>query len=48
MALALELLADPALDVLITGECAFDALPETMARLAADGTGTLCHRVRYD
>jgi threonine dehydrogenase-like Zn-dependent dehydrogenase len=48
MALALELLADPALDVLITGECAFDELPATMARLAADGAGTLCHRVRYD
>ncbi len=48
LALALELLDDPALDVLVTSESDFDALPETMARLAADGTGVLCHRIRYD
>ncbi len=47
LALALELLGDPALDALVTGECAFDELPDTMARLAADGAGVLCHRVRY-
>jgi hypothetical protein len=47
MALALRLLADPALDVLITGESAFDALPEVMPRLAGAGAETLCHRVTY-
>lgn len=44
--LALSLLADPALDVLIDGESAFDDLPRTMATLAA-APGPLCHRVRY-
>jgi 2-desacetyl-2-hydroxyethyl bacteriochlorophyllide A dehydrogenase len=44
---ALTLLADPALDVLITGETPFEALPEEMAAIAADAGGTLCHRVRY-
>ncbi len=44
---ALELLRDPALDALITGESDFDELPATMARLAADGGDTLCHRIRY-
>ena len=47
MALALSLLAHPALDALITGESAFDALPDVMARLTADPGDTLCHRVRY-
>ena len=45
--LALTLLADAALDVLITGESDFDDLPETMARLAAAPDGALCHRIRY-
>jgi hypothetical protein len=47
MKLALSLLADPALDVLISGESAFDALPEVMAALAASPGGALCHRIRY-
>lgn len=47
MALALALLKDPTLDVLITGESAFDDLPEVMARLARDPGDTLCHRIRY-
>jgi threonine dehydrogenase-like Zn-dependent dehydrogenase len=46
LALALELCQDPALDVLIDGESAFDSLPELMPRLAM-GAG-LCHRLRYD
>ncbi|MCZ8130066.1 MAG: zinc-binding alcohol dehydrogenase [Steroidobacteraceae bacterium] len=46
LALALELLADPVLDALIAGECAFAELPAAVARLAAHGA--LCHRVRYD
>ena len=44
---ALELLGDARLDLLVTGESDFDQLPETMARLAQDGAGVLCHRVRY-
>jgi hypothetical protein len=47
MALALSLLGDPALDVLITGESAFDELPLVMARLASVPGDTLCHRIRY-
>jgi NADPH:quinone reductase-like Zn-dependent oxidoreductase len=48
LAKALALLADPALDVLITGESRFADLPETMARLTTAPAGTLCHRIRYD
>lgn len=47
LAKALSLLADPALDVMITGESAFDDLPATMAAVAVDGGATLCHRVKY-
>jgi threonine dehydrogenase-like Zn-dependent dehydrogenase len=47
LALALELLGDPALDALISGESGFDELPEVMSRLARDGRGVLCHRIRY-
>ena len=45
--LALAMLADPALDVLITGESAFETLPEVMQQLAAAPGDTLCHRIRY-
>jgi 2-desacetyl-2-hydroxyethyl bacteriochlorophyllide A dehydrogenase len=47
MQLAMRLLADPALDALITGENRFDSLPELMARLAHAPADTLCHRIRY-
>jgi hypothetical protein len=47
MQLALAMLADPALDVLITGESAFDDLPAVMARLASGPGDTIFHRVRY-
>jgi NADPH:quinone reductase-like Zn-dependent oxidoreductase len=47
MALALSLLDEPALDVLITGESAFDDLPAVLPQLVARGDGTLCHRIRY-
>ena len=47
MALALSLLANPALDALIGSESAFDDLPETMARVCAPGHGGTCHRIRY-
>jgi threonine dehydrogenase-like Zn-dependent dehydrogenase len=47
LALALELLQDDSLDALITGECRFDDLPKSMARILIDGRDTLCHRVVY-
>ncbi|MDQ0994051.1 zinc-binding alcohol dehydrogenase [Streptomyces sp. V3I7] len=47
LALALDLLADPALDALITGECGFEELPEVMPRLASGEIPALCHRVKY-
>jgi len=47
MTFALALLADPVLDVLITGESEFDALPRVMADLAASPGDALCHRIRY-
>lgn len=43
---ALDLLADPALDVLISGETAFDDLPATYNSILTS-PGTLCHRIRY-
>lgn len=46
MALALELLADPVYDILITGEDSFGSLPKIMGRIAEDSS-VLCHRVRY-
>jgi hypothetical protein len=48
MGLALRLLQDPLLDLLITGEDPFEALPEVQARLARDPGDTLMHRIRYD
>jgi hypothetical protein len=45
--LALSLCADAALDVLFSGESAFESLPEVMPGLTADAGGTLCHRLRY-
>jgi hypothetical protein len=47
LTLALDLLRDPVFDRLLTGECAFAALPATMAALAVNPAGTLCHIVRY-
>ncbi|MEU6702142.1 zinc-dependent alcohol dehydrogenase [Streptomyces wuyuanensis] len=48
LALSLDLLADPVFDALITGECAFEELPSTMARITAGELPGLCHRVVYD
>jgi NADPH:quinone reductase-like Zn-dependent oxidoreductase len=47
LAKALELLRDPALDHLITGEVPFTELPGLLPRLAADPDGALCVRVVY-
>ena len=47
LALALDLLRDRRFDALITGESAFEDLPEIMARLSQEPGDTLCHRIRY-
>ncbi|MEU8785054.1 zinc-binding alcohol dehydrogenase [Streptomyces sp. NPDC048637] len=47
LALALDLLADPAFDALITGESAFEDLPAVLPRLASGDLPALCHRIRY-
>lgn len=46
LAKALDLLADPALDALVSGETDFADLPGCYAAILAD-PGTLCHRIRY-
>ncbi|QEU88770.1 zinc-dependent alcohol dehydrogenase [Streptomyces viridosporus] len=48
LALALDLLADPAFDALVTGESAFEDLPGVMPGLASGEIPALCHRIRYD
>lgn len=47
LAIALDLLADPALDALVTGESDFEELPDLLPRLASGEIPALCHRVRY-
>ncbi|WP_328389381.1 zinc-binding alcohol dehydrogenase [Streptomyces sp. NBC_00400] len=47
LALALDLLADPAFDALITGESAFEDLPRVLPRLSSGDLPALCHRIRY-
>jgi threonine dehydrogenase-like Zn-dependent dehydrogenase len=47
LALALDLLRDPAFDALLTGRSRFEELPETMARLAAGTLPALCHTISY-
>jgi len=48
LALAIELLVDPAYDVLLTGRSKFDELPETMAAIAAGSRDGLCHTINYE
>ncbi|CAM3793268.1 zinc-binding alcohol dehydrogenase [Kibdelosporangium persicum] len=48
LAVALDLLADPGFDALITGESPFDELPRVMSSLANGELPGLCHRIRYD
>jgi hypothetical protein len=48
VALALELLRDPAFDALVTGESRFCELPDVMARLAAGSLPALCHTITYE
>lgn len=47
LTLAMELLADPVYDKLITGQCRLAELPRVMALLAASPDGALCQMVRY-
>ena len=47
LALALDLLADPRFDALITGQSDFDDLPAVMPRLADGSLPALCHVVNY-
>jgi threonine dehydrogenase-like Zn-dependent dehydrogenase len=47
LATALSLLRDPAFDALLTGESAFDELPEVMPRLATGRLPALCHTISY-
>jgi 2-desacetyl-2-hydroxyethyl bacteriochlorophyllide A dehydrogenase len=48
LALALDLLADPAFDALISGDVPFDHLPTVLAELAEGRRSALCQRVVYD
>jgi len=48
LALALELLRDGAFDCLLTGESAFESLPEVMPRLVSRELPALCHGVTYE
>lgn len=47
MATVMELLDDPALDALISGESLFADLPRVMAELSANPNGVLCQRIVY-
>jgi threonine dehydrogenase-like Zn-dependent dehydrogenase len=48
LALALDLLRDPAFDGLLTGESRFTELPDVMTRLAAGSLPGLCHSITYE
>jgi hypothetical protein len=48
LALALDLLRDPAFDMLVTGESPFGELPGVMERLTAGTLPALCHTITYD
>lgn len=47
LALALELLRDPAFDVLLTGDSSWRSLPELMASLADGSRTDLCHTIDW-
>ena len=48
LALALELLRDPAFDALLTGQSHWRELPDVMARLADGSLPALCHTITYE
>jgi threonine dehydrogenase-like Zn-dependent dehydrogenase len=47
LALALDLLRDPAFDAVLTGTSKFEELPSVMADLAAGRLDALCHGITY-
>jgi threonine dehydrogenase-like Zn-dependent dehydrogenase len=47
LALALDLLRDPAFDALLTGASPFEELPDVMARLATAALPAICHSITY-
>jgi threonine dehydrogenase-like Zn-dependent dehydrogenase len=47
LALALDLLRDPAFDALLTGESRFEELPQVLARLATGDLPAVCHTIGY-
>jgi threonine dehydrogenase-like Zn-dependent dehydrogenase len=47
LGVALDLLADPAFEALVNGECAFEDLPAVLPRLAANELSARCLRVMY-
>jgi threonine dehydrogenase-like Zn-dependent dehydrogenase len=48
LGVALDLLADPRFDVLVTSECRFDELPAALPKLISCEPSALCLRVTYD
>jgi threonine dehydrogenase-like Zn-dependent dehydrogenase len=48
LALALDLLRDPAFDTLVTGQSRFAELPDVMARLTAGSLPAICHLISYE
>jgi threonine dehydrogenase-like Zn-dependent dehydrogenase len=48
LALALELLRDPAFDVLVTGTSRFEELPRVMSEMSNGQLPGLCHTIAYD
>jgi threonine dehydrogenase-like Zn-dependent dehydrogenase len=48
LVLALELLRDPAFELLLTGESRFDELPDVMTRLSSGRLPAICHTIRYE
>jgi NADPH:quinone reductase-like Zn-dependent oxidoreductase len=47
LAIALDLLTDPAFDALLTGESRFDELPAVLPRLTDGSLPALCHLITY-
>jgi threonine dehydrogenase-like Zn-dependent dehydrogenase len=47
LALALELLRDPAFDVLVTGTSRFEELPRVMSEMSSGRLSGLCHTIAY-
>jgi threonine dehydrogenase-like Zn-dependent dehydrogenase len=47
LGVALDLLADPAFETLVSGECMFEDLPSVLPRLAANELSAGCLRVMY-